>query len=90
MEPEERRMLKRTMSLAEENNKILKKLQSARRWAAFVRVLYWLIIISVTLAIYYSIQPFIGNFTEMYQEAERIFHDVSDFKDIIPGSQNNQ
>ena len=59
MTPEERETLRRVAVLAEENNVILKKIIRNNRIATTFWLLYWLIIIGVSVGAYYYIQPYI-------------------------------
>ena len=66
MDPESKRLLQETFDLAEENNKILHGLRRSQRIASFMRILYWVIIISVTFWSFYLIQPYINKVLELY------------------------
>jgi hypothetical protein len=66
MNPEEKEMLEEALELAEENNKILRKLQSSARWARFFRILYWAVIIGLSIWAYYYLQPLLQQLLEAY------------------------
>jgi hypothetical protein len=53
MEPEEREMLKKTLELAQENNKMLHRIRRGMFWGRIMRVVYWIIIIGVAIGVYY-------------------------------------
>lgn len=57
MDSLERDKLNRTLELAEENNKMLKKLVRSMRWARLVRVIYLLIIVGASIGIFYYLEP---------------------------------
>ncbi len=59
MTPEERSLLERTASLAEENNKILRSLRRSGRISLAMRIGYWAVIILLSFGAYYFIQPYI-------------------------------
>ncbi len=66
MDHEDRRLLRETARLTEENSKILKKLLSAQRWARFFSILRWLVIIGISVGAYYYLAPYIESVTELY------------------------
>lgn len=56
--------------LLKENNKLLKKLVRSQRWSSITRAVYWIIIIAVTLGLYYYVQPYIDNARGLYDRIE--------------------
>lgn len=66
MDPETTHLLRKTLELAEENNRILKNLQSTARWSRFFFFVKWLIIIGLTFGTYYFIQPYLDQIMETY------------------------
>lgn len=71
VEPDEiEQTLIKTARLAEENNKILRRMQRAQRTAAFMRFVQWILILGSFVVLYYVIQPFIAEIkalTESYR-----------------------
>ena len=71
VEPDEiEQLLIKTARLAEENNKILRRMQRAQRTAAFMRFVQWILILGSFAVLYYLIQPFIAEIqalTETYR-----------------------
>ncbi len=59
MTPEEREILRRVAMLTEENNALLKKTLRRGRIGTAFRFLYWLVIIGISVASYYYIQPYV-------------------------------
>lgn len=59
MTPEEKSVLLRTHELAEENNKILRKMRRASRLGMLMHALYWVLIIVVGFGAFYFVQPFV-------------------------------
>ena len=59
MTPEERELLHHVAELAEENNTLLRKTIRRGRIGAIFHFLYWLVIIGISFAGYYYIQPYI-------------------------------
>jgi hypothetical protein len=70
MSPEERELLRRSIALAEENNDILRSIQSSMRFARFMSILYWVIIIGASFGAYYLIQPYIDTLMSVYGGAK--------------------
>ena len=68
---EDRKMIKRTLALAEENNKILKKLHRSLKWSRFFRMIYWLVVLGITLGAYYYIQPYIDNTVSLFDSIKQ-------------------
>jgi hypothetical protein len=59
MTPEERSLLERTASLAEENNQMLRSLRRSNRISMAMRAVYWVLILIVSFGAYYLIQPYV-------------------------------
>lgn len=66
MEPELKSLLEENLKLSKENNGLLLKLYKIQHWAQITRILYWFIIILVTLGAFYFIQPYLGNLLNVY------------------------
>jgi hypothetical protein len=66
MDSEDRQKLNRALELAEENNKLIKKLVRAMRWGRFIRAIYWVIIIAVSVGSLYFIQPYLEQIKSIY------------------------
>jgi hypothetical protein len=80
MEPEEKEMLKKTLELAQENNKILHNIKRSMFWGRVARVVYWVIIIGVAIGIYYYIQPYIDSAVNAYGNMKG---DLKSFTDLF-------
>ena len=66
MQPEEREMLKKTLELAQENNKLLHSVRRNMFWGRVVRIIYWVVIIGTAVGIYYYITPYIDSAVNAY------------------------
>jgi hypothetical protein len=66
MEPEEREMLKKTLELVQENNKLLQSVRRNMFWGRVVRIIYWVVIIGAAVGIYYYITPYIDSAVNAY------------------------
>ena len=62
-----RKMVEESRNLAEENNRLLRKIIRANRWARIFKLLYWLVIIGAMVGAYYYIQPFILDLIDVYE-----------------------
>ena len=62
MNDQERKMLQEIIELSRDNNKMLRKVVRAQRWATFWRIFYWAIIIGSIVAGFYWVQPYISPF----------------------------
>ena len=63
MTPEEHMKLDRSLALAEENNAILRGMRRTQRITAIMHILYWVIIIGVSVGAFYFIQPYLSFLT---------------------------
>ena len=61
MDPESRNLLENTFEYARENNKMLHAIRRSQKWASFMRMLYWLIIIGLSVGAFYFMQPYISS-----------------------------
>jgi hypothetical protein len=66
MEPEEREMLKKTLELAQENNKMLYSIRRGMFWSRIMNIVYWIIIIGAAFGVYYYIAPYIDSAVGAY------------------------
>jgi hypothetical protein len=69
MEPEDKRKLDRALSLAEENNQLLRKLRSAQKTSSMFKTIFWILTIAVTASAYYYVKPFYDSATSMIAKA---------------------
>ena len=66
MDPESRKLLEDTHSLAEENNMMLRAMRRSMFWAHVSNILYWLIIIGISIGACYFLQPYMNRVVQMY------------------------
>lgn len=59
-------MLKKTLELSQENNKMLHSIRRGMFWGRVIRVVYWVVIIGAAIGVYYYIQPYINNAVGAY------------------------
>jgi len=73
MTPEEKDLLRKTLELTEENNRMLKSISSSMRLARIMSIVYWVFIIGSAVGAYYLIQPYIEAITGAYGGARDTF-----------------
>jgi len=66
MQPEEREILKKTLELAQENNRMLHSMHRGMFWGRVMRIIYWVIIIGAAIGVYYYIQPYLNSAINAY------------------------
>lgn len=68
MSPEEKALLVKTAELAQENNAILRKMRRAALYGRIMHLLYWVLIVALSLGAYYFIEPYVQELLKVYQE----------------------
>ncbi len=66
MDQKQQQMLEESLRLAQENNAMLSKLVWAGRRAWIMRLVYWGVILLITIGSYYIIQPYIDPLLKLY------------------------
>ncbi len=89
MTPEEHELLRRSIALSEENNDILRSIQRSIRLSRFMSVLYWLVIIGVSVGAWYFIQPYLSQVESVYNKAQGQLNSVSSNVSNVAGTVNN-
>jgi hypothetical protein len=84
MNPEEKQLLQETAELTKENNKILKSMRRSARLSAFLRFVYWAVILGGAVASYYFIQPYLNAVVNGYSEIQKGISDVKGVSDKLP------
>ncbi len=69
MDPESRKLLEATYSLEKENNKMLHVMKRSMFWARVMSIMYWLVIIGVSIGTFYFVQPYLDQVVKMYGNA---------------------
>jgi hypothetical protein len=59
METGDRELMEKVLRLSQENNVMLRRMQSRARWGMIFRTFYWIIIIGLALGAFYFIQPYV-------------------------------
>lgn len=80
MQPEEKEMLKKTLELAQENNKMLHSIRRSMFWGRIMRGIYWVIILGAAVGIYYYIEPYLDSAVNAYGSVKG---DLKSFGDMF-------
>lgn len=80
MQPEEKEMLKKTLELSQENNKILHSIRRSMLRGRIFQIIYWLVIIGVAIGAYYYVEPYIDTAVGAYGSVKG---DLKSFSDIF-------
>ncbi len=72
METEEQEMLERVLKLSEQNNRILRGMRREATWSRIFHILYWVLIIGVSVASYYYIKPYLGQLNDALESIGRL------------------
>jgi len=66
MDPESKKLLEETLELEQENNKILHSMKRSMALARIMNVVYWLIIIGISIGAFYFVQPYFNKVLGLY------------------------
>jgi hypothetical protein len=77
MSPEEREMLEKSLTLVEENHKMLRSLTRSMKWGRVMHMIYWALIIGSTVGAYYFVQPYIDQVIGAYGGAKNSLENVN-------------
>ncbi|MFA5751401.1 MAG: hypothetical protein WCX79_03835 [Candidatus Paceibacterota bacterium] len=83
MEPELKEKIEESLRLAEENNKMIRKMRRTLEWSRIMRIIYWLFIIAMALGAYYYIQPYVEQIKGVYGDAKDNMEGFGSFFDIF-------
>ena len=81
MDPETRQLFQKLTDLAEENNKILHKMQSRARWTMFFSTMKWILFVGVLVGSYFAVAPYLDQTVSVYKniESQASGHSISDY-----------
>lgn len=81
MDPESKKLLEKTLALAEENNKLLVKVRGAQKRLMFWRIAKYVLIIGFTLGAFYFLEPYIDSTKNFYQSVFGVTESVQNLSD---------
>jgi hypothetical protein len=88
MNPDTKQLLEENVKLSKENNELLLKLYNIQKWAQITRVVYWFVIIGISVGAFYFIKPFLGNLTNLYTGGVSGINNVSDITKNLKSGQS--
>ena len=80
MDPEDKQILKKTLELSQENNKILHSIRRGMWWGRITRIIYWVLIIGASIGAYYYLTPYIDSAIGAYGNVKG---DLQSFGDMF-------
>jgi hypothetical protein len=66
MDSESQKLLEETFVLEKENNKMLHSMKRSMFWARVMSVLYWILIIGISVGAFYFLQPYVDQVVKTY------------------------
>ena len=66
MDPESKKLLEENLALEQENNSILRAMKRSMRWSQIMSVIYWLVIIGISIGAFYFLQPYFDKIIAVY------------------------
>ncbi len=88
MDPEMKQKIDELFELTKENNKLLRKMRSSQKWASITRLLYWIVIIGVSIGAYYYVEPYLKQIINVYSQGVTTLDKVQNFSNSLPGVSN--
>lgn len=67
MDPELKALVKENLELTRETHDLVKKMHSAQKWGRFFRILYWVILIGISVGAFYFLQGPLMQLIDTYQ-----------------------
>lgn len=89
MDQETKQLLEESVKLSRENNEMLNKLMRGKRLNTIYKIVYWSIIIAITVGSYYFIQPYLGTLTNLYSGGASNLESIGNIKDSLDSGQLN-
>jgi hypothetical protein len=80
MQPEEKEMLKKTLELSQENNKMLRSMRRSMAMGRVFKIIYWVVIVGAAIGAYYYVTPYIDSAVGAYGSVKG---DVKSFWDLF-------
>ncbi len=77
MSPEEKQILIQTHRLVGDNNKLLRKMHRAAIWGRVGHLLYWIVIIGLSVGAYYFVEPYVTQLQGVYGGVQTDLQSVS-------------
>lgn len=79
------RLLRETLELEKENNRMLKKIRRSGIITTVITIVYWGLLIGVPLYIYYSyVQPYMNEISSSYSQIKQQVDGIKNAESILP------
>jgi len=76
MDPEGKRLLEETFELEQDNNKMLRSMRRSLLWGRVMTVVYWLIIIGISVGAFYFLQPYLNKLMSVYGSFSNLLKNI--------------
>ena len=80
MTPDEKEILKKTLELSQENNKMLHSIKRSILRGRIFQIIYWIIIVGAAIGAYYYVEPYIDSAVGAYGSVKG---DLKSFGDLF-------
>jgi len=67
---DERKTIEQLAELVQDNNRILHRLQRAKRWGTFFTFIYWIVALLLAAGSYYYIQPYVDSLQKVLPQLQ--------------------
>jgi len=78
MDIDEKAMLKKSLELSQENNKMLHSIKRQMLVGRVFRIIYWVVIIGAAIGLYYYVDPYIEGAIDAYGNLKGDFRNFGD------------
>ena len=89
MDQETKQLLEENLKLSRENNELLLKIRGIQRWQQITHVLYWFLIIAVSIGAFYFLKPYLGNLLNVYTGGVSGINNISDITNNLKNGQTD-
>lgn len=90
MDPETKTILQENLRISHENNEMLLSLIKTQKQQKTLRIIYWVLIILVSVGSLFFIQPLLGGLTSLYTGGAGDTSNISNVSDIFKNLSGNQ
>jgi len=89
MEGDIKNLLEENLKLSKENNELLLKIRGVQRWQQITHILYWFLIIGVSIGAFYFIKPYLGNVLNLYTGGVSGINNIGDITKNLKNGQTD-
>ncbi len=68
-----KKMITETLKLSQENSALIKRIDRRQRYGMYWRTITVIIAVASALGVYYYFQPYVDQFVDIYNQAEKTF-----------------